>query len=792
MSKINPSSKLIVVFGTRPEVIKLAPLIQLIRTSPLKDNLVVINTGQHTTLLKEQLAFWNIEADHQLAVPDSGGNLVRLLSNTLTALQNYLDDIPNIGYLICQGDTNTSLACAHLAHLNKIKLLHIEAGLRSFNLENPFPEEFNRRVTSLAAFHYFTPTQRALENLVSEGIPEQSITVTGNTGIDAVKLVAGSRVISAEPKTVLITLHRREYLELNCEKLMKIVVKLAKQYPELHFKWVTHPNNSPKKYASQLPRNLSLMMHQSYEDFVKNYESSCIVITDSGGVVEEAAYFGIPMIVFRDESERLEPLEANYPMIISTEMMHIFSFFEKFYGTKKHSPFLFGEGNASNLVLNWILENSGFQKYDAVIVGGGPAGTGLLFKALKDGKIEQLKKPSIAVVEKSSSLVTGNLTNYNINSDTLSDVFLECLEGATGDVLPVDTMINEINRIRAFKGRSIPLQKLKGYFKELGVVMRKVLEEKVNCKFYMNTTVSRIVRLDSNKFLVYMSDSELPLITDKLIMATGGKYRHRDANFSFGGIKIAPYQQKLISSDSLLKNDMVTALKRRLSSHSRILILGGSHSAFSCAHFLLSQFGEDFFAKESIEIWCRKTPKLFFASREEAESEGYTDFSDHDICPVTNRVYRLAGLRMDGREVYMNMLGLRTSISVGSLKLRIIEESAAELEQKMQEADLIVSALGYSFNMVPFVDQTGEPLPLQGKSTGTWVNKKCQVIGENAEIIPGLFATGMATGFIPSGELGGESTFTGQTNGVWYYQNVIAGMILPDIIESYNNKKKHA
>ncbi len=784
--------KIVIVFGTRPEIIKVAPLIQLIKKSILRDNLIVINTSQHTDLLKGQLDFWEIQPDFKLSVSNSDGNLASLLGKTIIQLQECINSLSEVGYIITQGDTNTSLACAQIAFLNRIKLLHIEAGLRSFDFGNHFPEEFNRRVVSLAAFHHFSPTKTAYQNLIQEGIPESAITITGNTGIDALEYVKEISETVSEKKQVLITLHRREQLESNCRKLVKIVIQLAKSYPEMSFKWVIHPNNSPKNYIEVIPDNLIFVDPLSYKEFVNCYRFAKMVITDSGGVVEEATYFGTPVIAFRDVSERLEPMDEHYPMLVTTETMHILAFFEKQIKNNSQKPFLYGNGNASNQILKWLFENMGYNQFDSIIIGGGPAGTGILLKTLKDGKLERFNDHKVAVIEQTESLVVGNLTSYNINSDTLSNVFLECLEGETASILQLDSIQEEIKHIQSYSGKAIPLKKLKHYFRQLGKVFQETLEKNRDCTFFMNSSVTKIVRLDSEKYLVYMSNQDQPLITNNLVLALGGKHKQIEPGFTINNLLISDYNQKLLDSDLVLQNEFTEAKLKKLNRKSKIVILGGSHSAFSCAHRLIVQFGENFFENENIEIWCRKAPKIFYNSREEALLSGYSDFSESDICPVTKRVYRLAGLRMDGRSLYLKMIGLDKLSAIKSVKLKLLSEFGNELEKSLKEADLIISALGYTMNMIPGFSQNGERLNFYGRSTGIWVNEKCQVLDENGEIFPNLYATGMATGFIPSGELGGESTFTGQTNGVWYYQNVIAEMILSDLFDTYNETKKHA
>jgi hypothetical protein len=168
-------------------------------------------------------------------------------------------------------------------------------------------------------------------------------------------------------------------------------------------------------------------------------------------------------------------------------------------------------------------------------------------------------------------------------------------------------------------------------------------------------------------------------------------------------------------------------------------------------------------------------------TKKEALAQGYTDFSEEDICPITKKVYRLAGLRMDGRELYMQMIGLSGSTPKTRVKLHIIKDDLAELEEEIQSSTLIVLAFGYAFNIFPIYDCSGLRMKLAGETTKHWVNEKCEVLDCEGKVVPNLYATGLATGFIPRGELGGELSFSGQTNGIWYYQYAIAERIIKQL-----------
>ena len=349
--------KALIVFGTRPEIIKLAPLIHLIQESALNSQLLVVSTSQHDELLDQQLDFWKIKPDYFLTSCPFKGNLTRLLSHTISGIQDVLDQEGNIEYIIVQGDTNTALACANLAFLNQLKLIHIEAGLRSHDLKSPFPEEFNRIVTTKSAYFHFAPTELSRKNLIYEGIEDSKIKVVGNTVIDALNFAKNKNKTDYNKNLVIITLHRRENIEHNYIELIDIITELAKNNPELKFLWIAHPNSFTNVLTKLTDtQNIEIKQHLPYDEFINLYNFTKIVITDSGGVTEEATQLGIPILIFRASSERVEPMEVNYPMVISTKKEIILTHFAKFLEEKTHNPFSYGNGKTSETILEWLKQ----------------------------------------------------------------------------------------------------------------------------------------------------------------------------------------------------------------------------------------------------------------------------------------------------------------------------------------------------------------------------------------------------------------------------------------------------
>lgn len=772
--------RIMIVMGTRPEAIKLAPLILAFKKSRFKDRFIVVSTSQHDSLLDTQLRYWNITPDFFLPAPQHEGNLVRLLHHTLSGLQDIIEAVGTIEYIFVQGDTNTALAAANLCFLNQLKLVHIEAGLRSFDNSHPFPEEFNRRVTSLAAYFHFAPSETARQNLLAEGVAASRIEVVGNTVIDALYHSKQHLGESESPKIVLITLHRRENIQANFRILIDIIDTLSDQHSSLKFVWVTHPNCSESiRSEISIKQNIEVLEHMPYDEFIRLYDSAKLAITDSGGITEEAVHLGLPVVIFRAKTERTEAFAVQYPMILSLNKDEIISFFIENLEKKTDISYLYGKGETSAKIVNWLEQEMGNSQYDILIVGGGPAGTGILLKALKDGNNSKLFEQKIALVEQSSSLMKGNLTQFNVNSDTLSDVFLECLEGSTSAFIDTNALKQEIEFVRSFRGKSIPLSSLDRYFETLGNLLKESLESSGRCDFRMNTKVCKVVQLQNHTFEVYTEGADKAILTRQLILTTGGiQHTVADENFRFANeVDLSPFESKIIHSDDFLKQGLPDRLKEDLHQNPKVVILGGSHSAFSAAYTLLN--ATDAFPIESggISIWTSQLPKIYFESKADAVAAGYTDFTDEDICPVTNKLYRLAGLRMDGRELYVRMLGLGNGPKENRVTITAYQNQKAEIENDLKRASVIIVAFGYQFHMLPFVNCKGEQIHFAGEKKHHWVNENCELLDGQGNAIPNAYAMGLATGFIPAGTLGGEPSFSGQTNGIWYYQNALAGLI---------------
>lgn len=339
------------VFGTRPEAIKVAPLVKEFQKHPDKFQTIVCVTGQHREMLDQVLKIFEITPDYDLNIMKQGQDLYDVTSRVLLGMRDVLKEVqPDVVFV--HGDTTTSTAAALSAFYQQIPVAHIEAGLRTFNIYSPWPEEINRQLTSRIATYNFAPTPLSKQNLLKENICEESITVTGNTVIDALYMVvdkikndqnldteltfdlkmAGYDVarLKDEKKLVLITGHRRENFGNGFINMCTAIKDLTKKYPDVDFVYPMHLNPNVRKpihevFGEDLSNlgNMFFIEPLEYLCFVCLMEKSTIVLTDSGGIQEEAPGLGKPVLVMRDTTERPEALDAGTVKLVGTDYTKI-------------------------------------------------------------------------------------------------------------------------------------------------------------------------------------------------------------------------------------------------------------------------------------------------------------------------------------------------------------------------------------------------------------------------------------------------------------------------------------
>lgn len=324
--------KIAVIFGTRPEAIKLCPVVLALRADPMFDCKVCV-TGQHKEMLYQVLDVFGVKPDVDLALMRPNQTLGGLTARAIAALDEYLtNERPDV--VMVQGDTTTVLAGALAAFYHHIPIAHVEAGLRTGNLESPWPEEANRVLTTRLAKWHFCPTENNKANLLREGVPAEHIYVTGNTVIDAL-MIARQKVVRHNDgkRRVLITGHRRENFGDGFEHICLAIKRLAVEFPNVDFIYPVHLNPNVREPVNRILKssaddgslsNVHLIEPQSYLPFVGFMNDAYLILTDSGGVQEEAPSLGKPVLVMRDTTERPEAVTAGTVKLVGTHADDIY------------------------------------------------------------------------------------------------------------------------------------------------------------------------------------------------------------------------------------------------------------------------------------------------------------------------------------------------------------------------------------------------------------------------------------------------------------------------------------
>ncbi len=314
--------KIICAVGTRPEAIKMAPVILALKNEPWAD-VRVLATAQHRNLLDQVLNFFNIVPDIDLNIMRPNQALTTLTARLLLELDEVLlAEKPDV--LLAQGDTTTVMAAALACFYHRIPVGHVEAGLRTWDMQNPFPEEANRVIAGRLARWHFAPTEGSRQNLLREGAPDGDIIVTGNTVIDALLMTAAKELqlgIELDPakRLVLITSHRRENFGAPFRDICRAIQTLAERNPQVQFLYPVHPNPNVKDVAYEVlgeHANIHLCEPLDYAPFVAAMKRAYLIISDSGGVQEEAPALGKPVLVLRDETERPEAVEQGVVKLV--------------------------------------------------------------------------------------------------------------------------------------------------------------------------------------------------------------------------------------------------------------------------------------------------------------------------------------------------------------------------------------------------------------------------------------------------------------------------------------------
>jgi UDP-N-acetylglucosamine 2-epimerase (non-hydrolysing) len=368
--------KVLAIFGTRPEAIKMAPVVKELKRHPERFRCLVCVTAQHRQMLDQVLDLFEISPDYDLDIMKPGQSLFDVTSNVLLGLRSVLEkERPDI--VLVHGDTTTTMAAALAAYYCGIKVGHVEAGLRTHDKFSPFPEEVNRRVTGVLADLHFAPTEAARQNLLGEGVCQKNIFVTGNTVIDALlsvvdkirtnvelkrRLAETFSFLDAEKKLILVTGHRRESFGEGFENICLALAELAQKRSDIEILYPVHLNPRVQEPVRRILggdglSNVHLIDPVDYLPFVYLMERAFLIITDSGGIQEEAPSLGKPVLVMRETTERPEAVEAGTVRLVGADRKRIVTAVltllnePQAYGamSRAHNPY--GEGKTAELIV---------------------------------------------------------------------------------------------------------------------------------------------------------------------------------------------------------------------------------------------------------------------------------------------------------------------------------------------------------------------------------------------------------------------------------------------------------
>ncbi|MBV5330032.1 MAG: UDP-N-acetylglucosamine 2-epimerase (non-hydrolyzing) [Chlorobium sp.] len=381
------TKKLLLVFGTRPEAIKMAPLVKKLKDMPGQFKTFVCVTGQHREMLDQALQLFEIEPDYDLDIMKHGQDLYDITSRVLNGMRDVLTKIrPDL--LLVHGDTTTSTASALAAFYQHIPVGHVEAGLRTYNMYSPWPEEMNRQITGRLATYHFAPTTTSKQNLLREGVISDQIVVTGNTVIDSLFMILNKihvdplleadiivsllssrydiKRLNENKRLVLVTGHRRENFGEGFIEICQAIKELSYIYPDVDFVYPMHLNPNVRNPIAEVfgdsnADNVFFIEPLDYLPFVYLMSKSYLVITDSGGVQEEAPALGKPVLVMRDTTERPEALSAGTVKLVGTDKNKII--FEasrllsdvKYYETMSSAVNPYGDGSACDRIIDVLL-----------------------------------------------------------------------------------------------------------------------------------------------------------------------------------------------------------------------------------------------------------------------------------------------------------------------------------------------------------------------------------------------------------------------------------------------------
>ncbi len=434
----------------------------------------------------------------------------------------------------------------------------------------------------------------------------------------------------------------------------------------------------------------------------------------------------------------------------------------------------------------------GLDHTGVTIIGGGPAGLAPLLAAHRGGRLAELLREGVTVVEQSSAVGEGSIGRWCINSDSTAFTFADCLAGPPGCELAALRTHPLAREFRQIGDGTVPLRRAGEFLALVGQAINKVIAASPKGRVLKRSRAISTQRTRTGwRTLIrdVKTGHERTIDSRNVVLATGGSQPpERLRGEMVAGVNLVNRcGHKLLQSGDVLSASGFRKISARLGGLGRpprVAIIGGSTSAAAIAYAMLHRLTGVTFGPRGVTILHRRPLRIFYPSANAALADGYTEFGPNDICPVSGRVFRLSGFRLDSRELIMSARGIGGRPPEPRLQLHRLGLEDASSLALLDSADLVIAALGYRPRALPVLDQEGRPVPLQAETgpQAPLVDDHCRVLAAGGNPLPHLFAIGLAAGFVPHGKLGGEPSFRGQANGLWLWQSDVGGLIVDAIL----------
>jgi hypothetical protein len=434
-----------------------------------------------------------------------------------------------------------------------------------------------------------------------------------------------------------------------------------------------------------------------------------------------------------------------------------------------------------------------FDRTGVAIIGGGPGGLAPLLSAHRSGRLAELLRAGVTIVERGDAVGAGTIGHWAISSDSTGFTFADCLAGPPNGELAAAREHPTTQEMMAADQGTVPLHRAGEFLAMVGKAVHEVVSAAPRGRVLSHCQAIS-TRRSRRGWVTHIKDErsgrEHTLESDNVILATGATQpRERLEQEIVAGVNLVERcGNRLVQSGDILRHAGFAELTRQLASLGRapkVAIIGGSTSAAAVAFGLLNRMPEVPWGPGSVTLMHRRELRIYYPTVELARADGYTEFGPDDICPLTRRVFRLAGFRLDSRELIMSARGLGGRPPEPRLRLhRLNVDNAASLAV-LDEADIVIACFGYRPRALPVLDELGRRIKLRSETSpqAPLVDGYCRVMDADGNVLPHLFGMGLAAGFVPHGRLGGEPSFRGQANGLWLWQSEVGGMIVDAVLD---------